>query len=141
MDPSVSSKSFESETEFEHALLDEQLRADLVALKQRLDNAIVSSSAKLKAAKQNVDDLLEHANATKWQEVEIEQVEQQVFDCQQQQQSTASQIGAINANLEMDKKNRENQQHLFKEIDEKQQAFDEYLAIELIDWFEEWRQV
>ncbi|MEF1229901.1 SbcC/MukB-like Walker B domain-containing protein, partial [Vibrio fortis] len=49
----------------------------------------------------------------------------QVSDCQQQQQSTASQIGAINANLEMDKKNRENQQHLFKEIDEKQQAFDD----------------
>jgi len=116
---------FESETEFEQALLDEQLRAELVALKQRLDNAIVSSSAKLKAAKQSVDELLENVNATKWQQLEIEQVEQQVSDCQQQQQSTASQIGAINANLEMDKKNRENQQHLFKEIDEKQQAFDD----------------
>ena len=121
----LSASPFESETEFEQALLDEQLRADLVALKQRLDNAIVSSSAKLKAAKQSVEELLEHANAAKWQEVEIEQVEQQVSDCQQQQQSTASQIGAINANLEMDKKNRENQQHLFKEIDQKQQAFDD----------------
>lgn len=121
----LSASPFESETEFEQALLDEQLRADLVALKQRLDNAIVSSSAKLKAAKQSVDELLENANAAKWQEVEIEQVEQQVSDCQQQQQTTASQIGAINANLEMDKKNRENQQHLFKEIDEKQQAFDD----------------
>lgn len=121
----LSASPFESETEFEQALLDEQLRSDLVALKQRLDNAIVSSSAKLKAAKQSVDELLENANAARWQELEIDQVEQQASDCQQQQQTTASQIGAINANLEMDKKNRENQQHLFKEIDEKQKAFDD----------------
>lgn len=121
----LAASPFESETDFEQALLDEQLRADLVTLKQRLDNAIVSSSAKLKAAMQSVDELLENVNATKWQQLEIEQVEQQVSDCQQQQQSTASQIGAINANLEMDKKNRENQQHLFNEIDEKQQAFDD----------------
>ena len=121
----LSASPFESESEFEQALLDEQVRASLVALKQKLDNAIVSSTAKLKAAKQSVDELLENANAAKWQELEIGQVEQQVSDCQQQQQTTASQIGAINAKLEMDKKNRENQQHLFKEIDEKQLAFDD----------------
>jgi exonuclease SbcC len=122
---SLTASPFESEGEFEQALLDEQVRIGLVELKQKLDNAIVSSSAKLKAAKQSVEELLVNANAEQWHQIEIEEVEQQVADCQQQQQATASQIGAINANLEMDRKNRENQQHLFKEIDEKQQAFDD----------------
>ncbi|MFA0678032.1 hypothetical protein AB4567_27280, partial [Vibrio sp. 10N.222.51.A6] len=66
-----------------------------------------------------------HENAKAWQEQNQQQVEEATTECQNEQQSHATKIGAISANLETDSQNRSNQQDLFKQIDEQQVEFDD----------------
>ncbi|MEZ8608201.1 AAA family ATPase [Vibrio sp. 10N.239.311.G01] len=116
---------FEDEANFEAALLDEEVRTQLQSLKKSLDEAIVSAQARLNAAKATQVDLLNHENAKAWQEQDQQQVEEATTECQNAQQSHATKIGAISANLETDSQNRSNQQDLFKQIDEQQVEFDD----------------
>ncbi|WP_434565660.1 AAA family ATPase [Vibrio chagasii] len=116
---------FEGEVDFEAALLDEEVHTKLQNLKKSLDEAIVSAQARLNTAKAAQVELQNHENAQTWQEQDQQQVEQATADCQEAQQSHASKIGAISANLETDRQNRSNQQDLFKQISEQQVEFDD----------------
>ncbi|MCW0470858.1 hypothetical protein OH492_26550 [Vibrio chagasii] len=97
---------FEEEVDFEAALLDEELRTQLQNLKKSLDEAIVSAQARLNTAKAAQVELQNHENAQTWQEQDQQLVEQATAECQEAQQSHASKIGAISANLETDRQNR-----------------------------------
>jgi DNA repair protein SbcC/Rad50 len=116
---------FEDEANFEAALLDEEVRTQLQSLKKSLDEAIVSAQARLNTAKATQVELQNHENAKAWQEQDQQQVEEATTECQNAQQSHATKIGAISANLETDSQNRSNQQDLFKQIDEQQVEFDD----------------
>lgn len=116
---------FEAEVEFEAALLDEEVRTQLQNLKKSLDEAIVSAQARLNTAKATQVELQNHDNAQIWQEQDQQQVEEATTECQNAQQSHATKIGAISANLETDRQNRSNQQDLFKQISEQQVEFDD----------------
>ncbi|CAH6816654.1 Exonuclease SbcC [Vibrio chagasii] len=116
---------FEEEVDFEAALLDEELRTQLQNLRKSLDEAIVSAQARLNTAKAAQVELQNHENAQTWQEQDQQLVEQATAECQEAQQSHASKIGAISANLETDRQNRSNQQDLFKQISEQQVEFDD----------------
>ncbi|UWZ98848.1 AAA family ATPase [Vibrio splendidus] len=116
---------FEDEANFEAALLDEEVRTQLQSLKKSLDEAIVSAQVRLSTAKATQVELQNHANAETWQEQNQQQVEEATTECQNAQQSHATKIGAISANLETDSQNRSNQQDLFKQIDEQQVEFDD----------------
>ncbi|WP_299142363.1 AAA family ATPase [uncultured Vibrio sp.] len=116
---------FEAEVDFEAALLDEEVRTQLQNLKKSLDEAIVSAQARLNTAKATQVELQNHDNAQAWQEQDQQQVEEAATECQNAQQSHATKIGAISANLETDRQNRSNQQDLFKQISEQQVEFDD----------------
>ena len=116
---------FEAEIDFEAALLDEEVRTQLQNLKKSLDEAIVSAQARLNTAKASQVELQNHDNAHAWQALDQQQVEEATTECQNAQQSHATKIGAISANLETDRQNRSNQQDLFKQISEQQVEFDD----------------
>ncbi|MEC7307261.1 SbcC/MukB-like Walker B domain-containing protein [Vibrio crassostreae] len=116
---------FEDEANFEAALLDEEVRTQLQSLKKSLDEAVISAQARLNTAKATQVELQNHANAKAWQEQDQQQVELATTEYQNAQQSHATKIGAISANLETDNQNRSNQQDLFKQIDEQQVDFDD----------------
>lgn len=121
----LESSPFEAEADFEEALLDEEVRIQLQNLKKSLDEAIVSAQARLNTAKAAQIELQNYENAQQWQEQDQQQVEEATSECQNAQQSHASKIGAISANLETDRQNRSNQQELFKQISEQQVEFDD----------------
>ncbi|MEZ9044629.1 AAA family ATPase [Vibrio cyclitrophicus] len=116
---------FESEADFEAALLDEEVRTQLQILKKTLEEAIVSAQARLNSAKANRVELQAHEKAETWSALPQNEVELATAQCQNEQQQHATQIGAISANLETDRQNRSNQQDLFKQIEEQQLEFDD----------------
>ncbi|MFA0144885.1 SbcC/MukB-like Walker B domain-containing protein [Vibrio lentus] len=121
----LTTSPFATEDEFESALLDEAVTVQLQSLKKTLEEAMVSAQARLNSAKANLVELKGHDKAEAWQQLPLQEVEQAVTDCSNAQQSHATQIGAISANLETDRQNRSNQQYLFKQIEVQQLEFDD----------------
>lgn len=121
----LTTSPFATEDEFESALLDEAVTVQLQSLKKTLEVAMVSAQARLNSAKANLVELKGHDKAKAWQQLPLQEVEQAVTDCSNAQQSHATKIGAISANLETDRQNRSNQQDLFKQIEVQQLEFDD----------------
>ncbi|RVU84668.1 hypothetical protein EOL70_10460 [Leucothrix sargassi] len=121
----LATSPFADQQTFEQALLTEQQRSELLALKESIQNQLAQSKALLTQAKQSIADLNQAAAETSYADTPLEEVTQALETKQQALKQLNQQQGEIKRSLDDDATRRQNQTSLFAEIEKSQQDYDD----------------
>ncbi|WP_137166583.1 AAA family ATPase [Salinimonas lutimaris] len=116
---------FASAEAFRQALLSEEEQQRLTGLKQQLDTRQQQATAVAKQHEQHYEQLRDHENAPQWQQQAEDQVRQQREEVQQQINTLLTRAGQVTQQLEHDARQRERQQAMASDMQQRQQHFDD----------------
>ncbi|MDC9819293.1 AAA family ATPase [Pectobacterium polonicum] len=124
--------AFADETTFLNALLDEQERQTLQALKEKLYQSLQQAAAFHQQAEQALVDQQQKRPASLPEEATQESVQQQLSDQDETLKANLRQQGEFQRQLSDDRQHRQNQQDLLNEIAQSQQRYDDWDALNLL---------
>ncbi|RTE64941.1 hypothetical protein EH243_14805 [Amphritea opalescens] len=116
---------FNSEADFQQALLPEPERKALLEQKKALDDELLQAQTLLDGAEQSVKEILANPLAAEYQQVPLASIEVQRTDLNNRAEQLVKRGGEINQELTSDGMRREGQQALFAEIEAYTEQYDD----------------
>lgn len=121
----LSQSPFTEQQAFESALLPEQKRTELLALKQKLDAQMQRADTLLEQSSVALKELDQAPNAEQWSQTPIEEVREQLSQLNSEKDLLVEQRGGISSQLVADEKESQRQQKLLAEIAQQQQEYEQ----------------
>ncbi|GLT13930.1 SbcC/MukB-like Walker B domain-containing protein [Vibrio algivorus] len=117
---------FESQAIFEESLLDDNERQKLIVLQQEINNQVERTVALVDNANKQWDRIQQHEKASQWMTTDCEMVLKSLKEVSEILDSQTYRIGQIEHELVSDKRRREGQVELFKQIESQQSYYDDW---------------
>lgn len=121
----LGSSPFESQQVFEAALLPEEERSHLVALKKQLESQLERAQALKEQADTTLNALQSSDQQQQWLQTPAAQVEERLTLVTTQQLDNSKQQGEVKRSIDDDHQRRINQTELFAEIERSQKQYDD----------------
>ncbi|MEP0177571.1 MAG: AAA family ATPase [Paraglaciecola sp.] len=121
----LTNSPFTSQSEFEHALLPEQQRSDLLTKKQSLDSQLQKANTLLEQSTTELNALNNEPQASTWQQTPQQQVQLLLAQLQTEKDALVERKGGISSQLQKDENETARQQTLLDQIAEQQQEYDQ----------------
>ena len=117
---------FESQAMFEAALLDDNERQKLIALQQEINNQAERAVALVENANKQWCGIQQHEKASQWMKTDCQAVLKSLQEVSETLDRQTYRIGQIEHELLSDKRRREGQVELFKQIESQQSHYDDW---------------
>lgn len=121
----LSKSPFESQGEFESALLPEQQRSELLNKKQSLDTQLQKANTLLEQSKVQLNELNNVPQAAQWQQIPQQQVQALLVQLQTEKDTLVERKGGISSQLQKDQTETARQQALLDQIAQQQQEYEQ----------------
>ena len=116
---------FETQTDFENALLPTDERERLAAIKRDLDSQLARANTILEESANRLEELNSEEKATEWSETPKEQVSSEIVALQAKRDDLIAQKGQVEQRLLADTEQREKLKDLTAEIEKKKLEYDD----------------